>query len=119
MMVETEAGSSSTAMEHFELSRAAVEAVVIGGLPAYLAMQVWTLLALRDGCRFAALLPVLLAMSIIASTIEGLSTHVGPSAATLMFFAPAAAIYLACLAGFSTLIHRIHWFDPAEILATR
>ena len=102
----------------FEPFHVTVEAVVIGGLPAYLAMQSWTLLSLRDGCRFAALLPVLLGISLIASAIEGLSTHVGPSAATLMFFAPVATAYLGGLMGLSALIHRIHWFEPTQDLAT-
>ena len=106
-------------MIQFDLSHAVLEAIVIGGLPAYLAMQIWTLLALRDGCRFAALLPVLLGISLIASAAEGLSTHAGPSSATLMFFAPAAVLYLAALIGLSALIQRIHWFDPTQLLTTR
>jgi hypothetical protein len=119
MMVKTEASSSRAAMIPFGPVHATVETIVIGGLPAYLAMQIWALLALRDGCRFAALLPVLLGISLIASAFDGLSSHLGPSAATLMFFAPAAMAYLAGLTGFSALIHRIHWFDPTQDLATR
>jgi uncharacterized protein involved in cysteine biosynthesis len=104
-------------MALFDLSHAALEIVAIGGVPAYLALQGWTLFALRDGCRFAALLPILLAISLIASAAEGFSTHVGPSPLTLMLFAPAAAAYLGGLVGLSAMLRRVNWHDSTHHLA--
>ena len=106
-------------MAHIVLSQATIEAIFIAGLPAFCAFQVWTLLALRGGCRYAALLPLLIGISLIASTLDGLSTHAGPSALTLIFFAPAAAAYLAGLTGLSAIVRRLDWHDPTQGFATR
>jgi len=86
------------------LSEIAVEFAALSGIPAYLLLQGWTLKHLDRGPRYAALLPILLALSIIAPCFDTSAARSLPSATALLLFAPAAALYLAGLAGTARLL---------------
>lgn len=89
------------------LSEIAVEFAALSGIPAYLLLQAWTLRHLEGGPRYAALLPVLLALSVIAPCLDTSASHAGPSSAALLLFAPGAALYLAGLACGTRLFVRL------------
>lgn len=73
-------------------------------IPLYLAVQGLALLKLNSGWRYAALLPLLLAITLAASAIDGLSGGAAPTQRTLLLFSPGAIIYLAMLALLSAFV---------------
>jgi len=81
------------------LSEIGVEFAALAGIPAYLLLQAWTLRNLGRGPRYAALLPILIAFSVIAPCFDPTASRGGPSTTALLLFAPGAALYLIALAG--------------------
>jgi hypothetical protein len=89
------------------LSEIGIEFAALGGIPAYLLLQGWTLKHLSRGPRYAALLPMLLAFSVIAPCFDTAAGRGGPSPTALLLFAPGAALYLLGLAGYAHLSDRL------------
>ena len=83
-------------------------------VPLYLAVQALALVKLNSGWRYAALLPLLLAITLAASAIDGLSGGAAPTQRTLLLFSPGAIIYLALLALLSAFVERLATIQPAE-----
>jgi hypothetical protein len=69
----------------------------IVAVPLYGAAQVLALFKLSHGFRYAALLPLLFAASLIAAVAEPTGIGAGPSVRTLLLFSPAATFYLVLL----------------------
>ena len=82
-------------------------------VPLYAAAQVLALVRLHSGWRYAALLPLLLALTLAGSAIDGLTTGAGPTERTLLLFSPGAIIYLALLALLAAAIDRLAGTLPA------
>jgi hypothetical protein len=83
-------------------------------IPLYAAVQALALVKLSSGWRYAALLPLLLAITLAASAIDGLSGGAGPTQRTLLLFSPGAIIYLAMLALLSAAIDRLTTLRPVD-----
>jgi hypothetical protein len=81
-------------------------------LPLYLAAQVLALVKLQSGWRYAALLPLLLAITLAASALDSLSGAAGPSPRTMLLFSPGAIIYLALLALSSAGVEKLVTLRP-------
>jgi len=73
--------------------------LIMAGIPAYLLLQVWTAIELKRAWRFAALVPLALAASMIVWCIRALAGDAGLWLVPVVFFAPVAAIYLLGLLG--------------------
>jgi hypothetical protein len=103
-------------MNIFDLADLGLDLLIVVGVPAYVILQVWALVELPGGWRYAGLLPPALALSIVASCFDALSAHAAPPVFAIVFFAPAAALYLATMGGLSALLGRFDWasIQPAE-----
>lgn len=82
-------------------------------VPLYAVAQVLALIRLNSGWRYAALLPLLLALTLAGSAIDGLTSGAGPTERTLLLFSPAAIIYLALLALLAAAIDKLAGAPPA------
>jgi hypothetical protein len=76
-------------------------------VPLYALAQVLALTRLASGWRYAALLPLLLALTLAGSAFDGLTTGAGPTERTLLLFSPMAIIYLALLALFAVVVEKL------------
>jgi hypothetical protein len=91
-------------------------------VPIYAVAQVLALVKLASGWRHAALLPLLLAITLVGSAVDGLTTGAGPTQRTMLLFSPGAIVYLAVLALLSLVVERLigappEQEDPATLVA--
>jgi hypothetical protein len=83
-------------------------------VPLYALAQILALTRLTSGWRYAALLPLLLALTLAGSVFDGLTTGAGPTERTLLLFSPVAIIYLALLALSAAVFDRLAGAPPVE-----
>jgi hypothetical protein len=83
-------------------------------VPLYALAQVLALARLASGWRYAALLPLLLALTLAGSVFDGLTTGAGPTERTLLLFSPVAIIYLALLALLAVVVEKLTSPAPAR-----
>jgi hypothetical protein len=83
-------------------------------VPLYAIAQLLALTRLTSGWRYAALLPLLLALTLAGSAFDGMTTGAGPTERTLLLFSPVAIIYLALLALFAAIVERLAGTPAAE-----
>jgi len=103
--------SSVIAMSSTLLDLVPVLAPLIA-VPLYAIAQLLALTRLTSGWRYAALLPLLLALTLAGSAVDGLTTGAGPTERTLLLFSPAAIIYLALLALFAAAVEKLAGAPP-------
>ena len=91
--------------QFFDLADNLLGLAIMAGIPAYLLLQVWTASRLQHGWRFAALLPLGLAIALIGACLAALTGAVRLGPLPFLFFAPLAAIYLLAVVGVRAAAH--------------
>jgi hypothetical protein len=77
---------------------------IIAGIPVYPLLQLWAAKTLPSRWRFAAMAPLALGTILLARTLAALVGDAGLSLVPLIFFAPAAVLYLLGIFGVRAVV---------------
>lgn len=74
-----------------------IDAAIVGGVPAYLLLEAWTLVRWRGGWQTAAMVPLVPATPIVVWCGVALAADSNLWPLPFIFFAPLGALYLVVL----------------------